>query len=695
MPFRKSLVSQILILFFLFFTPHLLSAFTKPSNGAKAQLLIPDPMKLSPSWWDYLNVDDESLPKHIQKTEEALDTLRKSLSEEEQSHEISLLKRINVSLQSLPETRTPLPPVIFVKKEFFSQYDLPDLIQLGKSLREHEVAFHSQTNKLLTSDNNVKSETAYYNTLLAHYLTTSEKSKDRLTLGIEVILTKLELVHHQHRHQLLALQLEKQKSQISLIREEITYARTHFQPSKDRLPQLEEEISGAEKQLLLSQTEAFRALTNLNRKLDPQLFSQQERESAAQSVLRANIKAALANLTLINKKIQKEILLPATESENKKASLLEQLSLWSDELAKIQKESLDWKRQTNEEMESTLKKLSQETIEPQEMLSERKALLLVNETFLNLNKLDNELFLNDFLLQQLDLLFNERYATIWERFQITLSQSFSYLKKHTAWFDESLFKIGDTPITPLAIFKALFIALIAYFLAKGVQTLIKKLGERYSALEESAIYTLSRVVYYCIFYIGLFIAITSFGIELTAIAFIAGAVTFWIGFGLVPVVTNFASGIIVLIDKNIRKGDLVQLESGETGTIAEMNVRTSVLHTEDGKQMIIPNTELVIKKITNRSRLIGVHILTIPFQVAPLADKDKIQEIVIKAAKELATTSVHKEPQLYLKEFDNHSLSFELRVWIARKEAKKESQALYSSYLWALESALRKHEIPL
>ena len=687
-----------LIFFSLFLIPSLVfsSITPKPANIPPPTPVVPDPMKLSPSWWEYFNVDDDELYKHIKKTQEALEKIKSSLSDEEDIQAISLIKHISIRLESLPEIKTPLSSISPPQKEFAESYTLPTLVDLGKKLRENQENMRSLSNQLHLLRNNIKSQVTFFDNLLAHYLASSEKTPERLPMGLEVILTKLELVLDQHRFLLLQRQIEKQKNQLDVIKQEAKFARMHLKPSKEGLAPIEEEISKTEKRASLAQTEAFRAVSNLNQKLDTQQFSQLERDIATQNVHRANISAAIATTAMINAKIQKEIfLLASTKSKSDGSQILNKISTWKSELSKIQKDNQEWKNNTKTEMERSLKNLSKATTEAVEERQEQKALILVNESFLGIKKIENELFLSAFLLEQLSQLYQDKYSNVFDRIQAVWINIIVFFKANTKWFSESFFKIGETPITPIGLFKVVLIAVIAYFLAKFVQTMIKRFGEKYSNVEQSAIYTLSRIAYYCIFYIGLFIAITSIGVEFTAFAFVAGAITFWMGFGLIPIVTNFAAGIIVLLDKNIRKGDLVKLESGEKGRIAEMNVRTSILHTEDGQQMIIPNTELVVKKITNRSLYVGAQCLTISFEVDPSANKDAVKELIIKTAKDQSCTSTHREPQLFLKHFDSIALHFELKVWITRKEAKKERDHLYSTYMWAIETVLKENNIPL
>jgi small-conductance mechanosensitive channel len=97
--------------------------------------------------------------------------------------------------------------------------------------------------------------------------------------------------------------------------------------------------------------------------------------------------------------------------------------------------------------------------------------------------------------------------------------------------------------------------------------------------------------------IGTYIALTTIGIDLTGITVVVGALGVGVGFGLQSIFNNFVAGIIVLFEKKVCINDTVQLESGEVGVVSEINIRCTLIRTNDDREVIIPNTELVSKKV--------------------------------------------------------------------------------------------------
>jgi small-conductance mechanosensitive channel len=192
---------------------------------------------------------------------------------------------------------------------------------------------------------------------------------------------------------------------------------------------------------------------------------------------------------------------------------------------------------------------------------------------------------------------------------------------------------------------------------------------------------------------GVFIAITSVGIDFTTFAFIAGAFTFWIGFGLLPLIQNFVAGIIILLDKNIKVGDYLVLDSGEKGIVSDITIRTMLLETLEGHKIVIPNAELVIKKFTNKSISENFHRVSIPFKIAYTTERKKVCELIIEAAQKIPYTRSDCLPQVWMKSFNDENIDLSLIVWVNSSLINKQSASIESIYLWAIDTTLQEHNI--
>ncbi len=165
-------------------------------------------------------------------------------------------------------------------------------------------------------------------------------------------------------------------------------------------------------------------------------------------------------------------------------------------------------------------------------------------------------------------------------------------------FNQTLFTINKTCITLGSLVEFLLIVIVTFIIAKIVKYQINRFGKKHNLISSSGIYAISRVSSYIIIILGLLAGFTSIGFDLSTFTLIASALSVGIGFGLQSIFSNFVSGILLLFEKNLRIGDHIELDSGQSGVIKEIFVRTTLIDCGSGKTMIVPNSDLISKRIT-------------------------------------------------------------------------------------------------
>ncbi len=158
-------------------------------------------------------------------------------------------------------------------------------------------------------------------------------------------------------------------------------------------------------------------------------------------------------------------------------------------------------------------------------------------------------------------------------------------------------------------------------------------------------------------------ALNSVGIDLTALAVFSGAIGVGIGFGLQKVVSNLISGVILLLDKSIKPGDVIEL--GETfGWISSLGARYVSVVTRDGKEYLIPNEDLITHRVVNWSFTNQLVRMEITFGVSYDSDPHEVRRIAREAAALPERVAKDTPPVCHLAGFGDSSLDFVLRFWI-------------------------------
>lgn len=159
------------------------------------------------------------------------------------------------------------------------------------------------------------------------------------------------------------------------------------------------------------------------------------------------------------------------------------------------------------------------------------------------------------------------------------------------------------------------------------------------------------------------VALSAVGVDLTALTVFSGAIGVGLAFGLQKVVSNFVSGIIILLDKSIKPGDTISLE-GTFGWIRELRARFVSVVTRDGREYLIPNEDFITRRVINWSFSDNLVRLDVDFGVSYDADPHKVSELAIAAAISVGRVEADRRPVCWLTGFGDSSLNFVLRFWI-------------------------------
>ena len=175
---------------------------------------------------------------------------------------------------------------------------------------------------------------------------------------------------------------------------------------------------------------------------------------------------------------------------------------------------------------------------------------------------------------------------------------------------------------------------------------------------------LGKLIRITLVIIAVVIALSAVGIDLTVFAVFSGALGIGIGFGLQKVVSNFISGIIILLDKSIKPGDTISL--GDTfGWIRSLRARFVSVVTRDGREFLIPNEDFITQQVVNWSFTDQLIRLDVPFGVSYNSDPHEVRRLAVEAAATVDRVKDHPKAVCHLVAFGDSSLDFLLRFWVS------------------------------
>lgn len=659
--------------FFLGLLLCVIPLFAQESGSKEAVPLPPDPANLRANWWSYYEVDQERLGVRIEKTKEVLDRLTSDLSLQQKELAIPIIHQIVIGLNTYKDLvirKESHPPIELRQKE---NYSFQEFLNLGRELINVELLRDSALQKTKINKANLRSDQSYVDALLASYLSLSKSDPSRVIKGLKVMARKIAIESDKIKLKFFEAQALRNKEKIQALESEILFARQRIQVEKIDEADLKRNVEVKQKELAWAQENLLGTQAQL---------AKESTLIASEQVLYQTLQRAKAEMELMEAKL--ELILGQVLSKPERKTVKElytQLSGLEEEKLLIDQELEDWKSAAQLYLELALANSN-----PNEIDLAQKIIAITQQV-------ERELKFNVYLSEQAGTFIYEHYITLKDRIAKYWESFVLNLKRYSTWAHKSMFKLGQAPITLYGLLKVILIIVCAYFLAKFIRMWINKFGKKQKRIKQAAIYTIGRLTYYFIFIIGIIIAISEIGLDFTTFAVIVGALSVGVGFGLQSIVNNFVSGIIVLLEKKLRIGDFIQLESGEVGRVMEINVRTTLIRTFDNLEILVPNTDLVAKKFTNWTLSDRIRRVQIPFSVAFGSDKDKIKEVMIEAAYKIPITIKERKPQVWLTKIGESSLDFELIVWVNESIANSPPKGTIAWYTWEVESALRAHNI--
>ncbi|MCX7967231.1 MAG: mechanosensitive ion channel [Armatimonadetes bacterium] len=231
------------------------------------------------------------------------------------------------------------------------------------------------------------------------------------------------------------------------------------------------------------------------------------------------------------------------------------------------------------------------------------------------------------------------------------------------WLSSPILTLGSAKLSTLSLLKGLVLVLCLHFIAKWIGALAQSWIQVRTTVPEYTSTLLARWIKVAVWVFGLFVIADLLGIKFSSFAFFAGALGVGLGFGLQTIVNNFVSGLILLMERTMKVGDVVSV-AGEIGKVVHIGARATLIETPRGSVIAIPNSQFINAAVTNwtlSGKSTRVHI---PVTVSNETDIETVEATLLEIASSHPQVLAEPKPQVWVTKIGD-TVGFELLVWVS------------------------------
>ena len=244
-----------------------------------------------------------------------------------------------------------------------------------------------------------------------------------------------------------------------------------------------------------------------------------------------------------------------------------------------------------------------------------------------------------------------------------MDQFLGATSKVWGFISSPLFEVSGHKLSIMSLITAGAIFYGASLLSKIVEKMVGRFLNK-SHIDRGVKDSIKRFIRYSVLIIGALVALDTVGISMSSLAAIGAVLMVGIGFGLQNITQNFISGLIILLERPIKVGDLVEVK-GVSGRVVDIMARSTLIHTRDDIAIIVPNSQFISEQVVNES-FSGERVrLSVSVGVSYQSDPLEVEKVLLEIARAHPKVLQNPESVVLFSEFGDSSLNFKLMVWVS------------------------------
>lgn len=230
--------------------------------------------------------------------------------------------------------------------------------------------------------------------------------------------------------------------------------------------------------------------------------------------------------------------------------------------------------------------------------------------------------------------------------------------------DSMSIDLGGNRLSVYLVFKAVLVIVGLLWVASMASHFAEQRISGMTKMRSGNKALISKMLQVVIYLVAFFVGIHALGINIAAFAVLGGTIGIGIGFGLQKITSNFISGMILLFEKSVETGDLIELQGGVLGYVRQTFARYTLIETLDGKEVMVPNENFIINEVTNLSYSDSRGRVEVLVGVSYDSDTELARSIMLEAAKNHPRCLAKPRPACYMTEFADSSINLALYFWV-------------------------------